>query len=157
MTDNISDPSALGRRSFLGFAALAAAAPILTEADMAQAKMASQGRGVLPEDAVIINANENPLGPCKAAIDAMAAIINQLAQAGAVAQDDLGVAPGAVTIGPFRTPLRSMLESTAGAQGFRAPSHPALETRRPCVSYLWTPSSPVSPLPAPSLYWIPTP
>jgi len=74
MTDNTSDPSALGRRSFLGFAALAAAAPILTEADMAQAKLASQGRGVLPPDAVIINANENPLGPCQAALDAMAAI-----------------------------------------------------------------------------------
>jgi histidinol-phosphate aminotransferase len=63
----------LGRRSFLFTAAFAAAAPILGEADFAQAKLASQG-AVLPPDAVIINANENPLGPCKAACEAIAQI-----------------------------------------------------------------------------------
>ena len=74
MTDSVSDTSSLGRRSFLFTAAVAAAVPVLTEATMAEAKLKSQMWGVLPDDAVIINANENPLGPCKAALDAMAAI-----------------------------------------------------------------------------------
>jgi histidinol-phosphate aminotransferase len=65
-------PSA-GRRAFLWGAAVAAAAPILSEADFAHAKLASQG-AVLPPDAVIINANENPLGPCAAACDAIGKI-----------------------------------------------------------------------------------
>jgi histidinol-phosphate aminotransferase len=65
----------LGRRSLLRMAAFAAAAgPILGEAELAQAKLASQMMGVLPPDAVIINANENPLGPCKAACEAIAKI-----------------------------------------------------------------------------------
>ncbi len=75
MTDSASDtPSALGRRAFLMTGAVAAAAPILTEATLAHAKLASQRLGVLPPDAVIINANENPLGPSKAACDAIAQI-----------------------------------------------------------------------------------
>jgi histidinol-phosphate aminotransferase len=73
MTDTIDDRPLIGRRSFLWTAALAAATPMLTEATMAQAKLASQN-GVLPADAVIINANENPLGPCKAACEAIAQI-----------------------------------------------------------------------------------
>ena len=74
MTDSVSDPSILGRRSFLFTAAVAAAVPVLTEATMAEARLKSQMWGVLPPDAVIINANENPLGPCKAALDAITAI-----------------------------------------------------------------------------------
>ena len=73
MTDTIDERPLIGRRSFLWTAALAAATPMLTEATMAQAKLASQN-GVLPADAVIINANENPLGPCKAACEAIAQI-----------------------------------------------------------------------------------
>ena len=73
-SDTAAGRTGMGRRSFLFTAAVAAAAPILTEADFAQAKMASQQWGVLPADAVIINANENPLGPCKAALDAISAI-----------------------------------------------------------------------------------
>src|ERR1700760_2172243 len=46
----------------------------MTEADQAWAKLASQSMGVLPSDAVIINANENPLGPCKAACEAIGKI-----------------------------------------------------------------------------------
>ena len=42
---------------------------------MAHAKLASQMLGVLPPDAVIINANENPLGPCKAACEAITKIL----------------------------------------------------------------------------------
>jgi histidinol-phosphate aminotransferase len=64
----------IGRRALLWSAALAAAAPIVSEASLAHARLASQMLGVLPPDAVIINANENPLGPCKAACEAIAQI-----------------------------------------------------------------------------------
>ncbi len=73
------------RRSFLRYAALAASAPILTEAHFAlgaqttaqASKDASPTRHMRqapPPDAVLINANENPLGPCKAACEAIASI-----------------------------------------------------------------------------------
>jgi len=71
--DDTVAPS-MRRRAFLWGSAVAAAAPILSEADLAWGKMASQMLGVLPPDAVIINANENPLGPCKAACEAIAKI-----------------------------------------------------------------------------------
>ncbi|SFJ07535.1 pyridoxal phosphate-dependent aminotransferase [Caulobacter sp. UNC279MFTsu5.1] len=81
-----SSRSAIGRRSFLRAAALAAATPILTEAALAHAAadpakpgappsgMALHGQGpnIPPPGAVLINANENPLGPSKAACDAIA-------------------------------------------------------------------------------------
>jgi histidinol-phosphate aminotransferase len=74
--DRITEPSAMARRAFLRAAAFAAAAgPIVSEATLAQAKLASQSMGVLPPDAVIINANENPLGPCKAACEAITKIL----------------------------------------------------------------------------------
>jgi histidinol-phosphate aminotransferase len=70
------------RRSFLRYAALAAATPILTEAHFARAAQAAakpaaaSGRHdfyLAPAaDAVLINANEHPLGPCQAARDAIA-------------------------------------------------------------------------------------
>jgi histidinol-phosphate aminotransferase len=80
--------SALPRRSFLRNLALAAAVPVLTEASLAHAAqtapgsaatpagMALHGQGpdIPPPDAVLINANENPLGPCKAAIEAIGKI-----------------------------------------------------------------------------------
>jgi histidinol-phosphate aminotransferase len=79
---------ATSRRSFLRNASFAAvAAPILTEAHFARAaqnsgQSASQQQvytfGVdhgLPPDTVLINANENPLGPCKAACDAIGGIV----------------------------------------------------------------------------------
>ncbi len=76
------------RRSFLRYASLAAAAPILTEAHFALAAQQSvatpqnagpaapvrRNRQTMPADAVLINANENPLGPCKAACDVIASI-----------------------------------------------------------------------------------
>ena len=81
------------RRSFLRLAGAAGiAAPILTEAHLAWAAQ-QQSNGQLqthglstaparqrarmvapPPNAVLINANENPLGPCKAACDAIASI-----------------------------------------------------------------------------------
>jgi histidinol-phosphate aminotransferase len=63
----------------------AAAAPILTEAHFARAAQAAakpaaaSGRHDFflapPPDAVLINANENPLGPCQAARDAIAKLV----------------------------------------------------------------------------------
>lgn len=85
MSKPTSDEQALGRRSFLrGAAFLAAAAPILTEAQLAHAAQAAaaptglalhgQSPNAPPADMVLINANENPLGPSKAACDAIARI-----------------------------------------------------------------------------------
>ena len=78
------EKSSSSRRSFLRYASLAAAAPILTEAHFAfaaqtatPAKGAARPRRVYaapPAGAVLINANENPLGPCKAACEAIAKI-----------------------------------------------------------------------------------
>ena len=80
--------SGVSRRSFMRFAGAAAAAlPIFTEAHFAQAAMqapaaatkapAKRMRMTFPEGAVLINANENPLGPCKAACEAIAAIAHK--------------------------------------------------------------------------------
>lgn len=74
------------RRSFLRYAAMAAATPILTESHFARAaqaaiKPAAAGVGrhdffvAPPPDAVLINANENPLGPCQAAREAIARLV----------------------------------------------------------------------------------
>lgn len=82
--------AASSRRSFLRYASLAAAAPIFTEGHFAlaaqqaasQQPASPQGapasarrvRQVMPAGAVLINANENPLGPCKAACDMIASL-----------------------------------------------------------------------------------
>lgn len=73
MTDIEDRISMTRRRSFIWAAALAAAAPIATEATLARAARASF-LGDVPPDAVLINANENPLGPSKAACAAIAEI-----------------------------------------------------------------------------------
>jgi histidinol-phosphate aminotransferase len=76
VTETSAAATPIGRRAFLRSAAvLAAAGPIVSEASLAHAKLASQMLGVLPPDAVIINANENPLGPCKAACEAITRIL----------------------------------------------------------------------------------
>ncbi len=68
------------RRSFLRYASLLAAAPIFTEAHFALAAQQAAAPGkrpprtAMPSDAVLINANENPLGPCKAACEKIASI-----------------------------------------------------------------------------------
>ena len=86
MTKRMTGAPALGRRSFLRSAAfLAAAAPILTEAQLAIAAaqtsappsgMALHGQSpnAPPPSMTLINANENPLGPSKAACDAIARV-----------------------------------------------------------------------------------
>lgn len=64
------------RRSFGRFATLLTAGatlPFYNEAAMAQLSM----RGPLPADAVKIDANENPLGPCKEAAEAMHSVIQK--------------------------------------------------------------------------------
>jgi histidinol-phosphate aminotransferase len=78
------DVASSGRRAFLRGAAIAAVtAPILTEAHFAMAAAApvphgmalhGQGREAPPPGAVLINANENPLGPSKAACEKIAAM-----------------------------------------------------------------------------------
>jgi histidinol-phosphate aminotransferase len=63
------------RRSFLHWSAAASAAAafrIVTEPMLARAETKN-----VSKDAVLINANENPLGPCAAAREAIAAIIPQ--------------------------------------------------------------------------------
>ncbi len=79
-----SSQSSTSRRSFLRYASLAAAAPILTEAHFAMAEFQNAtpaGQAPArrtftppPPGAVLINANENPLGPCEAACKKIASI-----------------------------------------------------------------------------------
>ena len=77
-SDSRCNGSAHSRRAFLqvgagGSAALASG--ILGESFFAvAARGASLPRGPFPKDAVIIDANENPLGPCSAAREAIAEI-----------------------------------------------------------------------------------
>src|SRR5260370_2518573 len=85
----LSVPSSLvSRRSFMRMAGVAASMPIFSEAHFAFAAQqpskptqpASQMQAMkqmymsIPKDAVLINANENPLGPCEAARAAIASV-----------------------------------------------------------------------------------
>jgi histidinol-phosphate aminotransferase len=85
MPSNTASTNGSSRRSFLRLAGLATALPILTEGHLAWA--ATQQAAAKPQgstfpkiphatnpNAVMINANENPLGPCPAALDAITAI-----------------------------------------------------------------------------------
>ncbi len=69
------------RRSFMRLAGLAATLPVLTESHFALAAQTAAAarpnradRPVPDAGAVMINANENPLGPCPAALDAITAV-----------------------------------------------------------------------------------
>jgi histidinol-phosphate aminotransferase len=64
--------SPFSRRSFLQFSAAAAALQIVTEPMLAAA-----ARKAAPTGAIMIDSNENPLGPCQSARDAISAIIPQ--------------------------------------------------------------------------------
>ena len=70
------NPACRSRRSFLQVSAAAAAAAlgyrIVTEPMLAHADSVPY-----PKDAVLINANENPLGPCGVACDAMNSVASQ--------------------------------------------------------------------------------
>lgn len=70
--------SGLSRRSFLRFAAAAsavAAVPVLTEAHLAYAQRRKFSYEPPPHDAVRIDANENPLGPCSGACASISSLI----------------------------------------------------------------------------------
>jgi len=68
------------RRSFLQLSSAAAIAaagiPILTEQHFAQ-RLARTGSHPFPKGAVVIDSNENPLGPCSAACNAVSSIAPQ--------------------------------------------------------------------------------
>ncbi len=65
--------SNVSRRSFLRIAgATAITAPLMTEAHLAWAQVGRRTPLNVPPDAVLINANENPMGPSPAACDAIA-------------------------------------------------------------------------------------
>jgi len=70
------NPTGRSRRSFLQISAAAAAAvagfQIVTESMLAHAESRPY-----PKDAVLINANENPLGPCGVACDAVTSIASE--------------------------------------------------------------------------------
>ena len=79
----LSPSSLLGtsRRSFLRLAGLAATLPLVSEGHLAwaaQKAVATKAPGAFPHptnpNAVMINANENPLGPCDAALAAITSI-----------------------------------------------------------------------------------
>ena len=88
---SISVPS---RRSFLQLGAVAPAvvtSGILGESFFAaSARAASLPRGPLPKDAVIIDANENPLGPCSLAREAIADITGDSGRYSFWLTEDLG-------------------------------------------------------------------
>jgi len=70
--------SGLSRRSFLRLAAVASAVsavPILTEAHLAHAQRRRYAYQPPPHDAVRIDANENPLGPCSGACASISSLI----------------------------------------------------------------------------------
>lgn len=77
MQENLLDRG-FNRRSFGRVAAMitaGASLPFYNEAALAQGLSAM--RGPVPADAVRINANENPLGPCDAAVEAMSSVLRK--------------------------------------------------------------------------------
>jgi len=85
---SINRNQGFSRRSFLHLgaaASTAAAFHMMTEPLLAAAK-----RGPLPKDAVVIDKNENPLGPCQAAREAITAVIPQGGRYSLYLIDDLG-------------------------------------------------------------------
>src|ERR1700749_18057 len=76
-TDCNNMSSGFSRRSFLRFSAaasVAASIPILTEAHFAYAQRRMVAKNI-PPDAVRIDANENPLGPCSGACASISSLI----------------------------------------------------------------------------------
>lgn len=77
MQENLLDRG-FNRRSFGRVAAMitaGASLPFYNEAALAQGLSAMSGP--IPADAVRINANENPLGPCDAAVEAMSSVLKK--------------------------------------------------------------------------------
>ena len=85
--NNDFSSSSTSRRSFLSLSAAASAAlalRIVTEPMLAHARVHT-----FPKDAIRIDANENPLGPCASARDAAAAIVPQGGRYSDYLTDDL--------------------------------------------------------------------
>jgi histidinol-phosphate aminotransferase len=120
------------RRSFLRLSAAASAAMalrVVTEPMLARARPRD-----FPPDAVVIDANENPLGPCSSAREAMAAVLpqggryldgltddlaNQIAQMEGVKTDSIAVQAGSTellhhTVCAFTSPQRSYVTADPG-------------------------------------------
>ncbi len=93
-SDSRSRVSTASRRLFLRLGAVAPAAlasGILGESFFAaSARAASLPRGPFPKDAVIIDANENPLGPCAVAREAIAEITGDSGRYSFWLTEDLG-------------------------------------------------------------------
>jgi len=90
------ESASVSRRSFMRMAGVVAAMPVLSESyfahaafqsaqqpakaaarPMSQQQMMKQMMMSIPKDAVLINANENPLGPCEAARSAIASVASK--------------------------------------------------------------------------------
>src|SRR6202140_2341992 len=129
-------PSA-SRRSFLSLSAAASAAlalRIVTEPMLAHARVHN-----FPKDAIRIDANENPLGPCVSAREAAAAIVPQGGRYSDWLTDDLvktlaemeGLKPEQVrvyagsseplhhTVAPFASPHRNFVTAAPGYKAAR--------------------------------------
>lgn len=152
MVDSNNQVAVVGRRTFLRGAALMAAAPIVTEASLAQTSLGSAQawtRPVIPADAVLINANENPLGPSKSACEAIARIApmggrydqigvqDQFVQAFAAKHglkpEYIAVYPGSseplhYTVLAFTSPTRSLVTADPS---YEAPTYAAVVTGAP--------------------------
>ena len=93
-SDSQCGTSVPSRRSFLQLGAVAPAvvtSGILGESFFAaSARAASLPRGPFPKDAVIIDANENPLGPCSVAREAIAEITGDSGRYSLWLTEDLG-------------------------------------------------------------------
>lgn len=143
-------PSSRSRRSFLQVSAAAAVAAagirIVTEPMLANAESRP-----FPKDAVVINANENPLGPCGVACDAVKSIASQGNRYSSWLTDDLvktfasleGVKPEYVRAFPGSSgPLHySILAFTSAARsyvtadpGYEAGTHAAKQSGARVVS-----------------------
>jgi len=105
------------RRSFLQFSAAASATAVLPA--FTESMLAQSARPRMPEPgpgAVVIDANENPLGPCQAARDAMATILPHGNRYATYLTDDLvksyaqleGVKPEYIRVTPGSTPALSL-------------------------------------------------
>jgi histidinol-phosphate aminotransferase len=131
-------PSPFSRRSFLQLTAAAAGYHMVTEPMLAAA-----ARGPAPRDGVMIDSNENPLGPSQSARDAISAIIPQggryssnlthdlvhtFAQLEGLNPDYVQVFPGSIpalhfTVVAFTSPQRSYVTADPGYEAgmFTAP------------------------------------
>jgi histidinol-phosphate aminotransferase len=132
MAPNNFSPSSTSRRAFLGVSAAASAAlalRIVTEPMLAYA-----ARQSMPENAVKIDSNENPLGPCASARQALTAILPQggrysfgltddlldtLAATEGLKHDQIRVYPGSSdplhhTVAVFTSPQRSYVTADPG-------------------------------------------